>query len=97
MKKINRNWIKMNRDNTSEEVVDQIENEIKEEEKMGLGKYKDKLILGALAGVASIIAALLIVNKIRSSDCEEFDDEEDLEIVDQDIASEFESGKVVNF
>lgn len=88
--KCNKNWIKMNDGETvSNEVVDQ--EEIKEEEtKMGfVQKHKDKLIIGGLAGLASLLVGLLIANKISSDD--EYEEPDDFvdEIDDPDVTSEF--------
>ena len=95
MKRINKNWIKTNRDDI-DEVVEVKENEIKEETKMSFfSKHKDKFIIGALTCTVPIIAVLLIVAKMGSSDGDKETDND--EIVDQDAISEFETGNVVNF
>ena len=87
--KCNRNWIKMNGNEKNDEVIDQ--EEIKEEEtKMGfIQKHKDKLIIGGLAGLASLLVGLLIANKISSDDEDEESDDFVDEIDDPDVASEF--------
>lgn len=86
--KCNRNRIKED-SNITEEVVE--ENEIKEEEKMGLfKKHMGKFIIGGVTGVAALLLGCFIASKIDTGDEEESYDSEG-EVSEMDLTSEFES------
>ena len=87
MKKKGIKWIKMNPD-TKTEVVETVEE--KEETKMNFfTKHKKGLIIGGLGALAAGAAGIFLASK-KGSDDDEYEDIDDEDFVDDEIAEELE-------